>query len=310
MTDGAIPADEERPGQAMSASDPATAPGGRRSPALLWAPLAIYVLLRLALPAIRLPSSPGLDIVWSVGLVTLGLLAAIGLGISLRTRLRQMLVLGVSVPAFILLVRVVAPAAGGHWIVAVASDLCQLVAAAAGGALMSSLIRESKVIPVLVVTVGLVDVVGVWFGGPVAVLLESEPDVVAQFSQKIPKPGSAVQPSGPGMMPRVSYLATAGLGDLVFVAFFFACVVRFGLSYTPTLVTTLILGAVAMLLATTREFPVPALPFLAIGTLLCNARHFRYTRAERLALLYGAVFLVGMCFLIVWGTQWLRSLAR
>ncbi|HQK95708.1 MAG TPA: hypothetical protein PLD23_19580, partial [Armatimonadota bacterium] len=305
MTGSEAPAGHGHPADAISGPYTGVTPRESRSTAFLWGPLIAYVLLRLGLPALRIPSSPGLDVFWSTALATLALWSAVGLGTSLRTRLRQVLVLAASVPVFILIVRVVAPAADGHWAVAVASDLCQLVAAAAGGALLSSLVRESKVVPVLVVTVGLVDVVGVWFGGPVAILIESKPDVVAAFSQKIPRPGSAVQPAGPGEAPRVSYLATAGLGDLVFVAFFFACVARFGLSYAPTLATTLVLGAAAMWLATARDLPVPALPFLAVGTLICNARHFRYTRAERFALLYGAVFLIGMCFLIVWGTQWL-----
>jgi len=171
----------------------------------------------------------------------------------------------------------------------VVANVCQLVFAGALGGLFASLLPEAKLIPPVAVTVVLIDWIGVNYGF-VGRMLEQRPELVTHMAQAIPVAGSAL--ASAGAAPRV--LATVGLGDWLFIAFFLSAAKRFSLNERPTLYAMLGLTLVGLWTVILTDVALPGLPFIAGAALLCNLRHFRYTRQEKIALLYGALFLAAL----------------
>jgi hypothetical protein len=267
-----------------------------------------YAAARIVAPYVPIEPTRPTDVALTVGFVVLALYVSARIAYAERHSFAtEAIACALSVGVFVAFALILVPVTRGHWAVVAVADLVQLVAAVSAGVVLSRVVREAKLLPALIVTVAVVDVVGVLYGGPVSQAMQSDPDLVAKFSQRIPEAGSKTRPSEPGEMPEVQYVGTAGIGDLLFTAFFFACVGRFALDYRRTLGTTLVLGSLGMLIALVSGSPMPALPFLAVGVLVVNRRHFHYTREEKTALAVASVFLVAFCLLMVYLTRRLQT---
>lgn len=181
-------------------------------------------------------------------------------------------------------------------------NVSQLLFAAALGATIAGLLREAKLIPPIAVTLALIDWVGVNYG-IVAQWLARRPDIVAHMAQAIPVAGSAA--GAPAAAPQI--LMTVGLGDWVFMAFFFAAAARFELNRRATLYAILTLALVGLGVVLAAGVDLPGLPLIGGAAILCNLKHFRYTRQEQFALLYGALFLAALAAAYYFGSVRLLS---
>jgi hypothetical protein len=161
----------------------------------------------------------------------------------------------------------------GAFFLAIAATLC--------GALISRIIRERNLLVPVTVVAAVVDTLGVYWG-PVRWISEKAPEVAEQLSAAVP--GAA----GPGAPEWL--LAAVGIGDFLFMGLFVAAVYRLGMDGRRTL-----WASFAALLAVPVTFAVaglpalPGLPFLGAAVLVANWRHFRFSRSEKFALLYGGM---------------------
>lgn len=160
------------------------------------------------------------------------------------------------------------------------------------GRLLALIVRERNILLPVAIMAGLADIFTVFFG-PTGKALESAPKLVEKLSIGIPKVGSAAGAAGGA---GLSHIATAGLGDFIFLAFFFVAVWRFGLRPRATfwtILTLLLLGMLGVLLL--PWFPaVPLLPFIVTGFLLANATVFKLSREEKLNTAVVVLFVLGL----------------
>lgn len=160
------------------------------------------------------------------------------------------------------------------------SGLLFLLACVFFGRLLALIVRERGMLLPVAIIAGLADIFTVFFG-PTGEALEKAPKLVQKLSVGIPEVGSATGAAGAA---GVTALATAGLGDFIFLAFFFVGVYRFGLRRGPTFWVIFILTLVGMsAVLLLPEVPaLPLLPFIVLGFLLANIGAFRLTRTEEL----------------------------
>jgi hypothetical protein len=163
------------------------------------------------------------------------------------------------------------------------------------GRLLSLIVRERNILLPVAIMAGLADVFTVFFG-PTGKALEHAPKVVEKLSVGIPTAGSAAGAAGGA---GLSHIATAGLGDFIFLAFFFASIWRFGLRPRATFWTILISLLVGMLgVLLLPWFPaVPLLPFIVLGFLLANATAFKLSREEKITTAVVVLFVAGLLVL-------------
>jgi hypothetical protein len=166
-----------------------------------------------------------------------------------------------------------APLAGGL------SGMIFLGACIYFGRLLSLIIRERNVLLPVALIAGVADIFTVFFG-PTGEALEKAPALVEKLSVAIPQIGSAAGPEGAA---GLTALATAGLGDFIFLTFFFVGVCRYGLPLARTFWSILPLTALGMIAVLLLPFlpAVPLLPFIITGFLLANAREFTLSREEK-----------------------------
>ncbi len=172
------------------------------------------------------------------------------------------------------------------------TSLLFLVACAFLGRLLSRLIRDVNMLVPIAVVLLLVDIFTV-FVGPTGVALDRAPDLVAKLSIGLPAIGSAAGPEGAG---GFAFIATAGLGDFIFLAFFFVATWRYGLRFERTFWYIFAFVAVAMLGSLMVMFlpGIPLLPFVAMGFLLANIGQFSFTAQEKLYFLIAMVFIAAL----------------
>lgn len=176
-------------------------------------------------------------------------------------------------------------------------NLALLVAALFAGMLLSRIIRERNILLPVCVVAALVDVISVGWGFTGHVVTTA-PDLVTRFSVALPRISAATSGA-----ERAAALATMGVGDIVFLATFLAAANRFGLNVRLAFWCVYPLALVAMMATLTIQgLPgIPALPFIALGFLLCNFRAFDLSDDERRSMLIAAVLLggiVGVYFLV------------
>ena len=193
---------------------------------------------------------------------------------------------------------------GGHapWPLALAANNLFLpIAAALAGAGIGRVIRHPNT---LIAAAGF----GVFFdivqvtAGTVAVMLQNNSKFVAAVSVG---GGVAAAPSAPGVPPPPPPLSgvTIGPADVLFVAVFLSGIGLLRLSERATLgwMFALLLAALAYVEITGA--PVPALAPMGLAVILANARHARFTRQEKFALVYGTGFALVLAVLLVAGAR-------
>ncbi|MHB8995989.1 MAG: hypothetical protein ACYC63_12155 [Armatimonadota bacterium] len=172
------------------------------------------------------------------------------------------------------------------------SSLAFLFACVFFGRLLALIIRERNILLPVAIMAALADIFTVFFG-PTGKALEQAPKLVEKLSVGIPAAGSAAGAAGGA---GLSHIATAGLGDFIFLAFFFASIWRFGLRPRATFWTVLVimlLGMFGVLLL--PWFPaVPLLPFIVLGFLLANATAFKLSREEKITTTIVVLFVAGL----------------
>ena len=168
----------------------------------------------------------------------------------------------------------------------VLSDMALLSLAICAGNLASRLIQTPNMLGPVCAVIALVDVWGVLFGGIVSQLMEKAPEVAAKAMTSGPKIGAAV--SSRYMIP----LPDVGVGDYLFIGLLFGALLWLSLNWRDAIVWVVPLISLA-LLAIVFLPQVPALPglfFIALGVIIPNTRTFHYTRDEKFALIYAAIF--------------------
>lgn len=151
------------------------------------------------------------------------------------------------------------------------------------GMLASRIIRDRNILVPACVVAAIADLLSVRWGFTGHALRET-PDIVAKLSIAVPALAPQATSSGGGSFP---VLATMGVGDLFFAAFFFAAAARFQLPLRRTFCFVFPLMVAAMVLTIRSILPwmgIPGLPFVAVGFLAANARSFHFSREELKAL--------------------------
>ena len=165
----------------------------------------------------------------------------------------------------------------GH--VAAVGDLLLVIGATFMGALASRVVRERNMLVPVAVAAAAVDTWGVYWGF-VAKVAEKAPQVVAQFSAAVPV----------AALVEVPLLKSIGVGDFLFMGLFVAAVYRMHLNVRATLWALFAVFLVVPVVFSIAGVPaLPGLPFLGLAVLAANWRHFRFSRAEKFALLYATL---------------------
>ena len=164
------------------------------------------------------------------------------------------------------------------------------------GRLISRILREPNILLPVCVVAAAADIFTV-FWGPTAQFLEAAPQVVRSLSVAIPETGSATGPAG---VAGLSFVATMGLGDFIFLAVFFTAAARLGFNLRRT---AWIIGTVLAVGLTGFFFVpflahIPLLPFIGVGFLLANWQEFHLTTEEKRALLYAAL-IIGVVVIVI-----------
>jgi len=277
---------------------PHGSPGWARVSALA----GLLILLRAGLPLLPVAASPALDLIGALVFIVVVVLlcAELSAVASARPLLAVLLAAVFGSIAYSAreagAVRIDGPLPGA------VGDLALVLCAILGGTLLSFIAREPNLLPPVAATAAAVDIVGVLTrGGFTARMLEARPEVVHAFAATIPDVGAASTAARAGLhgVAPSAALALVGLGDVLFLGFFFAAVARFSLDRRWSTVGALAACVLAMGLVLTTAGQLPGLPFIVVGCLLPNVRRFRYSPQEVLMLAVGALAVTAICAALV-----------
>jgi hypothetical protein len=170
-----------------------------------------------------------------------------------------------------------------------AESLLFLIACAFFGRLVARLVRDVNILVPIAIVLILVDFFTV-FVGPTGQALDKAPELVGKLSVGLPAVGSAAGPEG---AKGFAFVATAGLGDFIFLGFFFVAAWRYRLRFERTFWWIAALTGLGMVgyLAVPLLPGIPLLPFIALGFLIANAGAFSLSRQEKLYLLIAISFI-------------------
>jgi hypothetical protein len=171
-------------------------------------------------------------------------------------------------------------------ILSILADAALITCATQFGVLVSNVIREPKLLLPVALCAGLVDIWGVSLG-PVHLIEKHAPKIISKTTAKVPALGSARIAKGKRPPPPM----LIGFGDFLFLGIFFACIVRFGMHLHASFALTALSTVVALIIVGLSDTMLPGLPFMALGVILPNIAHFRFTREEKFALLYTGILL-------------------
>jgi predicted small integral membrane protein len=177
------------------------------------------------------------------------------------------------------------------------ANIAFLSAAVTGGALVGSLIKSPNMLGPICAMVALIDIWGVLFGGIVSQLMEKAPEVAAVATKATPT-ASAEAVARYGIQPL-----SIGAGDYLFLGLLFAALHFNHMNWRGAIALTAPLIALALLVLTLVP-GVPHLPgllFIGLGVALPNLKYFEYTREEKFALLYAAIFVAVLSVALYFG---------
>lgn len=167
------------------------------------------------------------------------------------------------------------------------------------GMLASRIVRDRNLLLPACVIAALADLLSVGWGFTSHALRQT-PALVTKLSVAVP----ALAPQAAAAPGPYPILATMGVGDLFFIALFFAAAARFGLPLRRTFCFVFPLVALAMGLTIAGILPwqgVPGLPFIAAGFLAANVRSFQFSREELRALgIVGIALMLLAVGLVAW----------
>jgi len=255
---------------------------------------ACYLLLRLAAPYLPMPRGGALAIstvVFAFLMVTIAYHTSRA-RLSLREQLGAFLAFAGlwAVFAFVL-----GPRSSGSPLAVTASEFCFLFACIFFGTLLSRIFRDKNILLPVCLAAALVDVASVYYG-PTGKAVEHAPGLFRTLSVSVPAMGA--NPAAPGQAAPSP--VAIGIGDLVFLAAFFAAAARFHMNPRRTfwIITPLVVLGLLVVVLAPEPVKVPGLVFIGGGFLWANFREFDLTPGERWAMLYAALVIVvvlGLC---------------
>jgi len=246
---------------------------------LVFMALATWVVLRAA----ALPLRPVVALAWTA--VLLVLFIAVRLSPAFVPALRQSpvvleVVLGIS-------------------------DTLMVLAASMLGLAVSHIIREPNILAPAALFAALADfaVVSLW----IPRVMEVAPQALSTVAVHVPQVGA--KPTPTGLRP----IGIIGPADFVFLAFYFACVWRFGMAAQATYIWMVIALAGYMFFqnvvgSLTPRFMdavdmLPGLVPMAVVLLVVNRKYFRFSREEKRAMAVVALLVVGIIAFAFWALR-------
>jgi hypothetical protein len=246
---------------------------------LVFMALATWVVLRAA----ALPLRPVVALAWTA--VLLVLFIAVRLSPAFVPALRQSpvvleVVLGIS-------------------------DTLMVLAASMLGLAVSHIIREPNILAPAALFAALADfaVVSLW----IPRVMEVAPQALSTVAVHVPQIGA--KPTPTGLRP----ISIIGPADFVFLAFYFACVWRFGMAAQATYIWMVIALAGYMFFqnvvgSLTPRFMdavdmLPGLVPMAVVLLIVNRKYFRFSREEKRAMAVVALLVVGIIAFAFWALR-------
>ena len=158
------------------------------------------------------------------------------------------------------------------------------------GILLSPIIREPNVLlPVALVAMP-IDYLGAMTSiGFTNRMVAQHPDFVKHVSVPVPGVGSATHYGG------LAPIGFIGPGDVLFVAFFFAVVLRLNMNVRGTFWAIYgLLTATMLFVLSPWGFNIAALVPMGLAVLLANFRYFKLKREEVFATLYAAILILAL----------------
>jgi len=243
---------------------------------LVFMALATWVVLRAA----ALPLRPVVSLAWTA--VLLVLFIAVRLSPAFVPALRQSPVAVETVLGI--------------------SDTLMVLAASMLGLAVSHIIREPNILAPAALFAALADfaVVSLW----IPRVMEVAPQALSTVAVHVPQVGA--KPTPTGLRP----IGIIGPADFVFLAFYFACVWRFGMAAQATYIWMVIALAGYMFFqnvvgSLTPRFMdavdmLPGLVPMAVVLLIVNRKYFRFSREEKRAMAVVALLVVGIIAFAFW----------
>jgi len=185
------------------------------------------------------------------------------------------------------------------------SDTLMVLAASMLGLAVSHIIREPNILAPAALFAALADfaVVSLW----IPRVMEVAPQALSTVAVHVPQVGA--KPTPTGLRP----IGIIGPADFVFLAFYFACVWRFGMAAQATYIWMVIALAGYMFFqnvvgALTPRFMdavdmLPGLVPMAVVLLIVNRKYFRFSREEKRAMAVVALLVVGIIAFAFWALR-------
>lgn len=171
-------------------------------------------------------------------------------------------------------------------------DLALFCGATLAGTLLARLIRYPNMIGPIGAAIALIDIWGVLFGGIVSQLMTNKATqpIAAKAMTAGPKLGAATakQTGFSVALPNI------GVGDFLFIALLLSVLVNLAMNWKGAARLMWVLVCFALLsIQFLPFFPyLPGLLFIGAAAVLPNWKFFTFTREERFALLYAAIFVL------------------
>lgn len=185
------------------------------------------------------------------------------------------------------------------------SDTLMVVAASMLGLAVSHIIREPNILAPAALFAALVDfaVVSLW----IPRVMEVAPQALSTVAVHVPQVGA--KPTPTGLRP----IGIIGPADFVFLAFYFACVWRFGMAARATYIWMVVALAGYMFFQnvvgslTPRYMDMvdmlPGLVPMAVVLLIVNRKYFHFSAEERRAMAVVTLLVVAVIALAFWGLR-------
>jgi hypothetical protein len=185
------------------------------------------------------------------------------------------------------------------------SDTLMVLAASMLGLAVSHIIREPNILAPAALFAALADfaVVSLW----IPRVMEVAPQALSTVAVHVPQVGA--KPTPTGLRP----IGIIGPADFVFLAFYFACVWRFGMAAQATYIWMVIALAGYMFFqnvvgSLTPRFMdavdmLPGLVPMAVVLLVVNRKYFRFSREEKRAMAVVALLVVGIIAFAFWALR-------
>ena len=174
-------------------------------------------------------------------------------------------------------------------------NLALLCAAVLGGSLVARLITSPNMMGPICAIIAMIDIWGVLLGGPVTQILHKAPNIAAKAMAAPPTVGAETVSRYVIPQPMI------GAGDYLFLGLLFAALHANRMNWRGAVAWTTPLVIVALLAVTFGIGLLPGLLFIGLGVALPNLKYFQYTREEKFALLYAAIFVIILTVALYFG---------